>query len=375
MLETKPRRATLSLLLVASLVTLSSCYKREFGLVRDTDLDQVRESIESTLVAEGYEVSPYPVRKPNVLVTSALSASDVADAGVSTKFEIQRRRGRVKVRMRVASRQHWSLFWWLAGPHATRWGEPLGERIAETLEPWIDPLADAKESGDSVAHYVLIGVSRYRTSDFPPLVSPESDVEFLRHELARGGVEESRIHAITGRAASESGIRDLLATAAAALSPNDVLVVYFAGRVHSPDGQRIYWVPYDGDRTRPHGTMISSRTLDAAMGTSKSRRQFVMLDPYPDAKTVLVADGIAGWVSTTRPVLSSVEAGGLDTSRDDRSRSPFALAVLSVVSGNPAVNAHSFAAGVDRHISGEFPDASAPRLFGRDAKKLRFSTR
>ncbi|MCA8961836.1 MAG: caspase family protein, partial [Planctomycetes bacterium] len=268
------------------------------------------------LEGEGYTVAPTE-RKGLDLTVSGRSYEEPEDRGVTATVTLKRRRDNtVGVRLKTASHHHWAVFWWSAKAHAEKWGAPLGDLLAERLQPWTNAPASTAATAvgpgrdrpdPTLTHYLLIGLSQQRDPGLRGLPRAVPDVDRLAHALASVGVPEERIRVLKDREAGRAEILAELQRAGHDASPDEAIFVYFAGHVvESQD--RVFLAGYDARLDNVVGTMISPTGLDAALGAGVP--QLVVIDAV--SRTLLddaVWDAFGG---DDRALIVSIEPSKAD---------------------------------------------------------------
>lgn len=131
-----------------------------------------------------------------------------------------------------------------------------------------------RESAEN--HAVIIGINDY--AKWPELKTAVNDARALQKILTtRYGYEEEQIVLLTDGEATWEKILHVLSGAAARLSENDNLLVYFAGHGQlDPLTDNGYWIPRDGSRNDPSTWITNTAIRD------------ILTNPKVKGKNILV---------------------------------------------------------------------------------------
>lgn len=194
-------------------------------------------------------------------------------------------------------------------------------------------------------HALVIGNNSYQTASYPALASAVNDATGVAQTLKeRYGYETTLL-----LNASRLDILSALNTLREDLTPDDNLLVYYAGHGElGSDGDQGYWIPVDGQPFAPD-TWISNAAISAILDTMLARHVLVVADScYAGAMTrsaVATFDNAvmpdakwAAWVKTMASGRSrtALTSGGVQPVPDTGSgkHSYFARAFLNVLQDN-----------------------------------------
>ena len=124
---------------------------------------------------------------------------------------------------------------------------------------------------------LLIGNGRFKNRKLSALSAPSADVEALRRVLedpSIGGFGEVKVLEDASFAEASAAIGRLFVVQ----SDEDMIVLYYSGHGLPDERGNLYLATRDTDTTHPDGTAIHAAEIKRMMGTSRSRRQVLVLD-------------------------------------------------------------------------------------------------
>jgi len=169
----------------------------------------------------------------------------------------------------------------------------------ESLDRIDEPLDLAEEVPGRA---LLVGIDRYASPEMPPLEGPSNDVRTMRRLLTgRFGFDPARVETLENEGATRNAILEALQRQVAAVAPEEVLVLFFAGhgsRVRDKNGDEAL----EGDATDewdesfvPHDARVNgvADILDDELG--------MILDGLDRANAVVILDCCYSGTGTREP--------------------------------------------------------------------------
>jgi len=132
-------------------------------------------------------------------------------------------------------------------------------------------------SGDMTPAWLyVIGINKY--DHFEQLKTPVHDAEEVRDVLLKKfQFDEAHLIQRYNAEATRKNILSDLMTFAKKLTPDDMLLIYFAGHGEMEEGVDGYWVPVDAERGIP-STYISNAEIRSLLAASQARHIWLISD-------------------------------------------------------------------------------------------------
>jgi hypothetical protein len=182
-------------------------------------------------------------------------------------------------------------------------------------------------------YLLLIGIDKYRF--WNQLHNAVRDCNDLRGILtAEYDFDNNRVMTLYNEAATRENIQDSLEKLKGLLTPNDNLVIYYAGHgYYDPEADLGFWVPVDARLTKV-SDFIRNSTLHDYIKSIKTRHTFLIADAcyagslFSSSRAVINEGNRSRWAFTS---------GGIEKVLDGQpgENSPFARYLITYLHNNP----------------------------------------
>ncbi|MHB9108266.1 MAG: ankyrin repeat domain-containing protein [Armatimonadota bacterium] len=156
-------------------------------------------------------------------------------------------------------------------------------------------LPGAREAAERL--FVLcVGVDRFKAPEIPALHFTEADADaigklFTEKKIQPPCSQGFKVKTLLGEAATLSAITAALNEIKTGAGPNDMVIIYLAGRRMRDAGGNLFLLPYDANPANLRGTCVDWRTLAAMVNNTTARQVLVLADigrstAHPMVKTL-----------------------------------------------------------------------------------------